>query len=38
MAPEIVKGSGYSVNSDLWTLVICIYEFLCGFIPYGKDI
>ena len=30
MAPEIVKGFGYSVNSDLWSLGICIYEFCCG--------
>ena len=37
MAPEIVAGKGYSFNSDLWSLGILIYEFLCGSVPYGED-
>ena len=38
MAPEIFEGKGYSFNSDLWSLGVCLYEFLCGCLPFGEDI
>lgn len=38
MAPEIIKGMGYSFAVDLWSLGIIIYELLCGFTPFGTDI
>ena len=37
MAPEIIKGKGYSYNVDLWSIGICLYEFMCGGVPYAED-
>ena len=38
MAPEILTGTGYSYFCDLWSIGICMYEFMCGEVPYGEDI
>ena len=38
MAPEIIAGKGYSFNSDLWSLGICLFEFMCGNLPFGNDL
>ena len=35
MGPEVIKGKGYSVMADLWSLGVCFYEFMCGAMPYG---
>lgn len=44
MAPEILKGKGYGFNVDLWSIGtffinigVCLYEFMCGFVPFGED-
>ena len=37
MAPEIITGKGYSYNVDLWSLGICLYEFMCGGVPFAED-
>ena len=37
MAPEIILGKGYSFSVDIWCLGICMYEFLCGGVPYAED-
>ena len=37
MAPEIVRGAGYSFQVDIWSIAICIYEFFCGKLPFGED-
>lgn len=37
MAPEILSGKGYSFYADLWSLGICMYEFMCGMVPFGED-
>ncbi|CAG9310229.1 PKG_7 [Blepharisma stoltei] len=37
VAPEVIVGKGYNKNADLWSLGICIYEFLTGKVPFGED-
>jgi cGMP-dependent protein kinase len=37
MAPEIVQGRGYTFYVDLWALGICMFEFQCGYVPFGED-
>ena len=43
MAPEVVTGKGsscspeYSYEVDLWSVGICLYEFICGKVPFGDD-
>lgn len=37
VAPEVIVGKGYSKNADLWSLGICIFEFLTGRLPFGED-
>lgn len=37
MAPEIVVSKGYGTMVDLWSLGVCMFEFMCGFVPFGED-
>lgn len=37
MAPEIITGKGYSFNVDLWSVGICLFEFVCGYVPFAED-
>ncbi len=37
MAPEILNGKGYTFSVDLWSIGICLYEFMCGCVPYAED-
>ena len=36
MAPEIITGEGYSFQVDYWSISICMYEFMCGEVPFGE--
>ena len=36
-APEIITGKGYSYSVDLWSIGICLYEFMCGAVPFAED-
>jgi len=38
MAPEIIEGHGYSFAVDIYSLGVCFYEFVCGFLPFGEDL
>jgi cGMP-dependent protein kinase len=35
MSPEILKGKGYTFSTDLWSLGVCFYEFMCGEVPFA---
>lgn len=37
MAPEVIIGKGYGKAADLWSLGICLYEFVCGGVPFGEE-
>lgn len=37
MAPEILTGKGYTFSVDLWSIGVCLYEFMCGGVPYAED-
>ena len=38
MAPEIIEGLGYTFTSDLYSIGVCFYEFISGFLPFGEDL
>jgi len=38
MAPEVLKNKGYNFLADLWSLGVCLYEFMCGDLPFGDDL
>ena len=38
MAPEIIKGEGYSFQVDIWSTAVCMYEFFVGKLPFGEDL
>lgn len=37
LAPEIIQGRGYSFPVDLWSIGICLYEFMSGAVPFAED-
>ena len=37
MAPEMILGSGYSFEVDYWAIAICMYEFICGEVPFADQ-
>ena len=37
MAPEIIKGEGYSFQVDFWSIAVCMYEFFVGKLPFGDE-
>jgi len=38
MAPETLMGRGYTTVADLWSLGVCVYDFMTGQFPFGNDI
>ena len=36
MAPEVILGKEYSFPVDFWSISICMYEFICGEVPFGE--
>ena len=37
MAPEILLAETYSYNCDIWSIAVCMYEFICGEVPFGEN-
>merc|ERR1712137_601893 len=37
MAPEVIMGDGYGLSCDVWSLGICLHEFMCGPLPFGNS-
>jgi len=37
MAPEQILGKGYNMDADYWSLGVCLYEFMCGDLPFGSQ-
>jgi cGMP-dependent protein kinase len=37
MAPEVIMGDYYSFEIDYWSIGICLYEFICGNVPFGEN-
>lgn len=37
MAPEVISGKGYGYFADLWSVGVCLYEFICGGLPFGEE-
>ena len=38
MAPEIIMSKGYNFYSTLYSLGVNLFEFLCGYVPFGEKI
>ena len=38
IAPEVLKGKGYSYSCDYWSIGICIYFIFYGSLPFGNNI
>lgn len=37
LAPEIIKGEGYSFSADYWSLGITMFEMFFGYLPFGRN-
>ncbi|CAL1153513.1 unnamed protein product, partial [Cladocopium goreaui] len=37
MAPEVILGKGYNTAADLWSLGVCLFDFMVGSFPFGDD-
>lgn len=35
MAPEVITGKGYTFTTSLYSIGINLFEFMCGYVPFG---
>lgn len=38
MAPEVIRGKGYGIESDVWAMGIILYELMCGYLPFADEV
>merc|ERR1719171_2164377 len=38
MAPEVMRGHGYSTEIDIWSLGVMLFELVCGYLPFADDL
>lgn len=38
IAPEMLTMKGYNIYTDIWSAGVCLYEFICGHLPFGNDL
>lgn len=38
MAPEVIMGTGYRNTCDVWSMGVCLFEFMCGPLPFGNTL
>jgi len=38
MAPEVMRGHGYSTEIDIWSLGVMLFELVCGFLPFADEL
>ena len=36
MAPEVIKGTGYGLEADYWSLGVILYELVMNSVPFGE--
>lgn len=37
IAPEVLRGGGYSFSCDYWSIGVCIYYIFYGTLPFGNN-
>lgn len=37
LSPEVILENGYSFYVDFWAMGVCLYQFLCGSMPFGDS-
>jgi len=38
MAPEVMRGHGYSTEIDIWSLGVMLFELVCGYLPFADEL
>ena len=36
-APEVFLSIGYDYAADYWSIGVCLFEFLSGYLPFGQN-